>query len=280
MLLSAESAARATLRDVQDRLAGSAQEEWDRLQATAITRTEYHITRHCLNCYLPAAGLVLDAGCGPGRYAVDLARQGYEVVMLDLMPEHLRFAQAQIARAGIRGEAAVPVQGDLVLLPCESDIFDAVLCLGAPLSYLLEASARTRAIADLARVARPGGRLLITGIGRIASYRGAIYWGNLELFDLFTSPEARRTGHTPDHEKWYTFAPRELEGLAQSAGLSVVDSVGCEGLAAYLPMDHLEQVERDPERWPVWQEILFETCNEPTIVGMSSHLLVVAEKAA
>ena len=35
-------------------------------------------------------------------------------------------------------------------------------------------------------------------------------------------------------------AQGELDALAEDAGLSVEDCVGCEGLAAYLPMDHLE----------------------------------------
>ncbi|MCJ7752352.1 MAG: hypothetical protein MUQ65_14900, partial [Armatimonadetes bacterium] len=79
---------------------------------------------------------------------------------------------------------------------------------------------------------------------------------------------------------WYTFEPGELEGMALHAGLDVIERVGCEGLANHLPMDHLEQIERDPRRWPVWREILLETCDEPTIIGISNHLMVVARKPA
>lgn len=269
----------SALQIIRERLAGSTEEEWQRLAATPITRTEYLITSHCLERYLPAAGLVLDAGCGPGRYAVDLARRGYRVVLYDLMHEYLCCARTKVRETGAVRETA-PVEGDLGALPYADGTFDAVLCLGAPLSYLLEAEARSRAVKELARVVMEGGPVLLTGIGRLASYRGGIYWPVWELFDLFAAPEARRTGRVPGYDCWYTFAPGELERLAEDAGLSVEDRVGCEGLAAYLPLEHLEQVEKHPARWALWKEILLETCNEPSIIGVSSHLLVVARRAA
>jgi hypothetical protein len=94
------------------------------------------------------------------------------------------------------------------------------------------------------------------------------------------TPEDRRRGIFDGSQLWYTFMPGELEDLARQVGLEVIDRVGCEGLASYLPLDHLEQIERDPQRWPVWREILLETCNEPTIIGVSNHLMVVARKPA
>jgi hypothetical protein len=127
-------------------------------------------------------------------------------------------------------------------------------------------------------VARPGARLFLTGIQRLSAYRGGIYWGLWETWDQITIPQARATGVLPGCLDWYTFAPRELEDLAEQAGLRILDRVGCEGLAQYLPMDRLAQVEADPVRGPVWREILLETCNEPSIVGLSNHLLVVTEK--
>jgi len=47
------------------------------MRALPLTRIEYLITRHCLDCHLPGTGPVLDAGSGPGRYAIDLAQRGY-----------------------------------------------------------------------------------------------------------------------------------------------------------------------------------------------------------
>jgi S-adenosylmethionine-dependent methyltransferase len=271
----------AELQRVRRRLAGTSTHEWKRLQSTPVARVEYLITSYCLARYLPSDGLILDAGCGPGRYAVDLVDQGYEVVLFDLMHIYLAFARAKIADAGDTpgaGEFASCTQGDLAALLYPDRVFDVVLCLGAPLSYMLERPARHRAVQELARIAKPGGLVFLTGIGRLACYRGGIYWGLWDMWDLFTTPEAQATGLAAGYDAWYTFAPGELGTLAEDAGLDVVDQVGCEGLAAYLPMKNLEAMEAHPTRWPVWRDILLKTCNEPSIVGVSNHLLVIARK--
>ena len=268
----------AALQAIRERLAGSAEKEWQRLVSTPITRIEYLITSHVLERHLPPTGRILDAGCGPGRYAVDLLQRGYRVVLVDLMRGYLRFAGLKIAEAGVVRGSSARVEGDLGALPYADGTFDAVLCLGAPLSYLLQAAARARAVKELARVVKDGGRVFLTGINRLATYRGGIYWALWDLFDLHTAPEARRTGRVRGDDRWYTFAQGELDALAACAGLSVEDRVGCEGLATYLPMDHLAAVERHPERWAVWSEILLETCDEPSIIGLSNHQLLVARK--
>jgi SAM-dependent methyltransferase len=267
---------------VRQRYAGKAQQEWDRLEANPITRIEYLITTHALARYLcevvPRSALVLDVGCGPGRYAIDLARQGYRVVLCDLICDMLRLARRRVSEARVTEQVRSAVAADLAALPYADASFDAVLCLGAPLSHLRETGPRVRAVHELARVARPGARVFLTGIQRLSAYRGGIFWGLWETLDQMATPEARATGILWDTSIWYTFAPRELEGLAEQAGLQVLDCIGCEGLAQYLPMDRLAEVEAHPTRGPVWREILLETCNEPSIVGLSNHLLVVTEK--
>ena len=267
---------------VRQRYASKAQQEWDRLEATPITRIEYLITRHALARYLsadlPPGSLILDAGCGPGRYAIDLAQHGYRVVLCDLLCEMLCLAGTKVDQARVSDVIRAAVAADLAALPYANACFDAVLCLGAPLSHLTKEQARARAVQELARVARPGARVFLTGIQRLSTYRGGIFWGFWERWDKITTPQARATGVVPGAAIWYAFAPRELESLAEEAGLHVLDRVGCEGLAQYLPMDRLGEVEADPVRGPIWREILLETCNEPSIVGASNHLLVVTEK--
>ncbi len=86
---------------IQHRYTNKAIEEWHRLSATPITRIAYLITTHCLARYLPDAGRILDAGSGPGRYAIDIAKRGYPVAMFDLVSEMLQLGQSKVAEAGI-----------------------------------------------------------------------------------------------------------------------------------------------------------------------------------
>ena len=215
-----------SLQEVRRRYAGKALQEWERLQSTPITRIEYLITRHCLQRHLPGSGLILDAGCGPGRYTIDLAQQGYRVVMFDLVREMLQLGRAKVASSGLGARVTGSVEGDIAALPYAEGAFDAVLCLGAPLSHLTAAQERTRAVNELARVLRPGGTAFLTGIGRLAAYRGAIYWRDWSFFDQYLTAEARASGIAQGSQVWYMFAPAELESLIEDAGLEIVDRVG------------------------------------------------------
>ena len=63
--------------------------EWQRLEIFPRSRLEYMIVSAALARNLPApdrSTSVLDAGGGPGRYTVALARAGYPVTLLDLSP--------------------------------------------------------------------------------------------------------------------------------------------------------------------------------------------------
>jgi SAM-dependent methyltransferase len=166
----------------------------------------------------------------------------------------------------------------MAALPYGSATFDAVISLGAPLSHILEQEMRVRTIAEMVRVLRPGGCLLITGISQLSIYRAIVFGMNESLIRQGKAGGIKNHGIFDGWIKGYAFQPGELAGLMNEARLQIVDQVGCEGLAAHLPADHLEQVEADPELWKVWKEMLLETCNEPSIIGISNHLLVIGRK--
>jgi ubiquinone/menaquinone biosynthesis C-methylase UbiE len=262
---------------IQQRYTNKAIEEWHRLSATPITRIEYLITTHCLERYLPDAGRILDAGSGPGRYAIDVAKQGYPVAMFDLVSEMLQLGQSKVAEAGVSDMVSL-FRGNLTALPYADGVFDAVMSLGAPISHITDRIARATVVAELTRVVRAGGMIFLTGLQRLAGYRGVVYWLDYDIFDQIMTHEARVQGIVDGSQVWYNFAPDELQAMMLRAGLQIVDCIGCEGLANHLPMENLEKIETDPDRWPVWKTLLLETCNEPSILGISNHLLVIARK--
>jgi ubiquinone/menaquinone biosynthesis C-methylase UbiE len=49
--------------------------EWKRLFQDAYHRLEFIVHMHFLDKYLPKEGLILDAGGGPGRYTIELAKK-------------------------------------------------------------------------------------------------------------------------------------------------------------------------------------------------------------
>jgi SAM-dependent methyltransferase len=97
---------------------------------------------------------LLDAGCGTGRYASELARRGYAVHGIDLSSELVAVA-AQAARDPGMLSFAV---GDILALPAAE--YDGVLCRGV-LNDLLDDDQRERAFAAFARTLRPGGVIVL-----------------------------------------------------------------------------------------------------------------------
>jgi SAM-dependent methyltransferase len=110
-----------------------------------------------------AGSLVLDAGCGAGSYALELARRGYVVEGLD------RSARL-VAEARRRVEAAQPSEarrlavsftvGDILDLTTAVARFDGLLCRGV-LNDLLDGRSRDAAFGAFARALRTGGALVL-----------------------------------------------------------------------------------------------------------------------
>jgi ubiquinone/menaquinone biosynthesis C-methylase UbiE len=114
-----------------------------------------------------AAGLdrgdwVLEVAPGPGYLAIELARLGLEVTGLDVSRTFVRIASEEAAKAGLK---ATFRQGDAAELPFEADSFDFVVCRAAFKNF----SNPLRALQEMRRVLRPGGRALIIDMRRDAT---------------------------------------------------------------------------------------------------------------
>jgi ubiquinone/menaquinone biosynthesis C-methylase UbiE len=92
----------------------------------------------------------LDVGTGTGHFAADLASRSLEVVGLDLSMGMLEMAMRK--KQGERW-----IQGDAASLPLPADSFDLVLSITA-LEFVADPQ---RAVQELWRVVRPGGRLVV-----------------------------------------------------------------------------------------------------------------------
>jgi ubiquinone/menaquinone biosynthesis C-methylase UbiE len=96
-------------------------------------------------------GVALDAACGTGRHAAYLLARGHRVVGVDATPEMLAKARARVPGADFR-------VGDLRRLPVEAASVDLAVCALA-LTHLPDLAP---AVDELARVVRPGGRLVVS----------------------------------------------------------------------------------------------------------------------
>ena len=65
-------------------------DEWGRLDREPI---EFQVNLHFIKKYLPSTGHVLDNGAGPGKYAMELAKAGYNVTLSDLTARLVELAK-------------------------------------------------------------------------------------------------------------------------------------------------------------------------------------------
>jgi len=125
-------------------------------------------TRTAVLAYIEAGDTVLDVGCGTGylaRIAASLVGPGGRVCAIDAAPQLIAVARRKAARQG----AAVDFRVAAVeALPFADATFDVVL--SSRLLHHLPDDVKRRSLAEILRVLRPGGRVLIVDILRPTSH--------------------------------------------------------------------------------------------------------------
>jgi len=123
---------------------------------------------------------VLDAACGTGRHTVHLAGLGHDVTGVDASPWML-------AQAATKDPDLELVEGRVDALPFPTDEFDAAIC-----ALLFDhLPSIDQAVGELARVVRPGGRLLISNIHPTMALAGA----HASFRDANGDPNFMRSSH-------------------------------------------------------------------------------------
>ncbi|MFB7500400.1 class I SAM-dependent methyltransferase [Streptomyces sp. NPDC056161] len=254
--------------------------EQQRLQ-DARRSVEFWRTRDILARHLPRPpGTVLDIGGGPGAYALPLADDGYRVTLVDPVPLHVE----QATRASRQQERGLhrALCGDARDLPVDEQ-HDAVLMLG-PLYHLTAADERARTWEEARRCLRPGGVVVAAAVSRFYSGWQALDAGHMPLPGVAEALETQMTtgeyrNPSGDERLWttaYFHTPDELAAEARTAGLTVRALIAVEGPAKFLSAigDHMT----DPERRRHVLDVQRRIEEEPTILGMSQHILAVAQR--
>lgn len=153
---------------------------------------------------------LLDVGCGDGALASELARRGAVVTGVDPDPAMIAAARRRAAKENVQLRL---VEAKSEVLPFRDHEFDCILVVAA-LCFVPDANL---AIAEIARVLKPGGQLIIGELGSQSLWAGY-----------------RRIRGWLGHPLWRAarfHSPAELRGLVGGAGLSVLEMRG----AAYYP---------------------------------------------
>jgi 2-polyprenyl-6-hydroxyphenyl methylase / 3-demethylubiquinone-9 3-methyltransferase len=196
---------------------------WDPAGPAAILHA---INRPRVGFYLEQLGdlagrRVLDAGCGGGLVARELAAAGAEVVGVDRSLGSLGVARRATGRRGPGNPEGVPrsvgsfqpAQGRLERLPFAAGSFHAVVAADV-LEHLPDLPA---AVAELARVLAPGGSLVFDTVNRTP-------WSWFTA--VFGLEQVLRMVPRGTHDWRLFIRPAELDRLLRGAGLTPVAVCG------------------------------------------------------
>ena len=168
---------------------------------------------------------ILDVGCGDGALVCAAASRGAEATGVDPDPAMLAAARTRADKDGI---TAAFLEGRIERLPFPDAAFDVVVSITV-LCFVPDASAAVR---EMARVLRPGGRLVLGELGRwslwaiirrVRGWLGSATWKAAHF----------RTG-------------TELRALAKQAGLSVT---AIRGAVFYPPVGLLARALAPLDSW-------------------------------
>ncbi|HET9950305.1 MAG TPA: methyltransferase domain-containing protein [Candidatus Eisenbacteria bacterium] len=255
--------------------------EESRLEAGP-SRLEFERSKEILLRVLPKPpARVIDVGGAAGAYSAFLADRGYEVHLVDLSPRLVE--EARRRNAG----RARPIESlsvaDARRLP-QGDAWASAVLLMGPLYHLPERSDRLAALREAHRVLAEPGVVVAAAISRYASALDGMArklsldprFVAIRDRDLVDGQHRNETGNEEYFTTAYFHRPEDLRAELEAAGFHDVSILGVEG-PGWMVSDF-------DERWGD-ERLRSDLLNvaraleaEPSIVGVSSHLLGIGRK--
>lgn len=259
--------------------------EWERLDNSVHGRVEYEVTLHLIKKHLRPNSHVLDAGGGPGRYSIELARKRHRVHLVDISEEQLKLAERKIDEAGVRDRIIGVRRMDICDLTEINDAtFDVALCLGGALSYVMDQ--RSRALKELIRVAKPGSPLVVSVMSLLGTFhlistldaRDFLVniWDHVEWDPKMPFPEVldSRPGSPEWHAPMTLYSSTYLKRFLEEHGCEVVEMASKNTITS--GERKLERIGGDPEALEMLINLEKQFCGRPGVLDMGQHLLAVA----
>lgn len=157
-------------------------------------------------------GRVLDLACGAGRHQLALARQGFQVVGVDL----------SLTLLATPPRAAWKVAGDMRNLPFRDSGFCWVLNFFTSFGYFESERENFRVLEEMVRLLEPGGRFMIDFLNR-----------ERVLAELTARETQSIAGRDVSIERWYDPGSRRINKRMRLAGSGGRSTTYLESVRAY-----------------------------------------------
>ncbi len=252
----------------------SAYDEQNRL-ASPHGSVEFLTTLRYVDRYLAPGMRVLEIGAGTGRYSHHLARRGYSVDAVELIPHNIELFRANTEP----GENVRLFEGNAVDLSMFADnTYDLVLLLG-PMYHLFTEGEQAAALSEAVRVTKPGGVMMASYCMNEATVIGFLF-GKHHVLEYMArkpslvDPETFRLASTPE-ELFVLWRREDIERMTENLPAERLHFVGTDMYTNY----HREMVDTlDETEFAEYLRYHFTICERADMVGMSHHTLDVLRK--
>lgn len=234
-------------------------------------QVEFFVAMHYINQMINGRkGLdIIDIGAGTGRYSVELANAGHNVVAIELVNKN-------VSQIKMKTDKVIAKQGDaLNLKKYKDESFDIALLFG-PIYHLFNHEDKLKAILEAKRVLKKGGKLLImylTNEYAIITY--AFKEGNLQ--QCLSDGKIDDNFHTvTSTEDLYSYVRIEdINKLAEDSKMKRVKIVGVDGATDYIRPVINKMTQEDFDYYKKYQLSIAERFE---LLGASSHIMDILEK--
>lgn len=241
------------------------------------------IHRDFVHRFVSSGDKVLDAGSGPGRFALEMAKANAKVTLLDISSKQLQLARIRFQQASIERTAEGFVHGDICDLAMFSDgAFDVTVCFGGALSYVCER--RIQAAAELVRVTRPGGLILVSVMSLLGAALNILYvpemledpgnaaFGKPGFFEVLSHGDLDLTDALSRQPPMHLYRSNELKALFGECAL--VEAAGSNvTIRPHSP--GLDVIAANPKAWATVVEFERRMCTSPGMIECGDHMIMV-----
>ncbi len=234
---------------------------------------EFLTTMRYVEKYLTPGCRVLEIGAGTGRYSHALARQGYAVDAVELVPHNIEVFK----RNTEPGERVTVVQGDAVNLEgFGNGTYDVTLLLG-PMYHLYTEEEQRAALSEALRVTKSGGVVFAAYCGNDATIIQFCFGkGRLaeEHYRNLIDPVTFKATSNPE-ELFQLYRREDIDALMEGLPVVRLHYVGTDMVTNYMRevVDGL-----DEDMYRRFLDYHFAICERRDMVGISHHILDIFRK--
>ncbi len=236
-------------------------------------QVEFLTTMRYITRYLSPQMHILEIGAGTGRYSHALARKGYSVSAVELIPRNIEIFQTNT----VPGEDVRVVQGNATDLSKFKDgAFDMTLLLG-PMYHLFTVDEQKQALSEALRVTKENGLLFVAYCMSDASILN-FGFRNGNIFNLIEKgmldPVTFRAFSSPE-DLFELYRKTDIDALLNSLPVKRLHFVAADLYTNYF-RETIDAM--DDDTFAVYLSYHFSVCEREDMTGITHHSLDILKK--